>query len=174
MENYMGLALFYLLLWLGIRLYNSKDDFSFLGGDCHEEEDTIDDQIEDLQSLLEKLPDGWDSIVVAVFVVGKVMEESINIFGLLIVSQIASAYYYVQMVCIATAVIAMTYTVIDTYNHYLYVNRMIYDGVTKKSLLRYIGIYRVKLLSDYTDTFIYAVSIMAAIFGIAILIAPSL
>lgn len=174
MENYIGLIVFYLLLWLGIRLYNSKDDFSFLGWDEDETEEEKDDKVAEVQGLLDKLPDGFSSLIVAASVTGHIMVESINIFGLLIVSQLVGVYAYIQMACIAAAVIAIAYTIIDSYNHYLYVNCIIYHDVDVNTLFRYTDIYRVKLLSDYTDTFIYAVSILAAIVGLAVIIFPSL
>ena len=71
--------------------------------------------------------------------------------------------YYAIIVVIILAIID---AVESTCEFYLYFVSMFTKNVSTKIIYRYLDIYRIKLLPEYMDEVLFALSILGAIYGI--------
>lgn len=170
MEYYTGLVLLYFIFWLVVRLYRGAVDFTWWPINSHHE-DTLKEEMEDYVesnrlNVIANVTPEVKSVVISLVTLGIFIFNLINAVGFYLIIQVISMpqlmYYGVSLIMI----LALIDAVESTFEFYLYFVSMFTKDVSVKVVYRYLNIYRAKLLLEYMDEILCALSILGAIYGI--------
>ena len=170
MSYYTGLVLLYFIFWLVVRLYRSSVDFSWWPINSHDE-DTLKEEMEDYVecnrlSVLANVTPEVKSVVIALVTLGIFIFNLINAVGFYLIIQVISMPHLVYYGFIVIMILALIDAVESTYDFYFYFASMLTKNVSTKIIYRYLDIYCIKLLPEYIDEVLCALSILSAIYGI--------
>ena len=144
MSHYTGLVLLYFIFWLVVRLYRGSVDFTWWPINSHDE-DTLKEEMEDYVesnrlSVLANVTPEVKSVVISLVTLGIFIFNLINAVGFYLIIQAINMPYLMYYAIIVVIILAIIY--------------------------RYLDIYRIKLLPEYMDEVLFALSILGAIYGI--------
>ena len=159
MEYYTGLVLLYFIFWLAVRLYRGAVDFTWWPINSHHVESNR------LNVLANVTPE-VKSLVISLVTLGIFIFNLINAVGFYLIIQAISVPYLMYYVIIVVMILAIIDAVENTYDFYFYFASMITKNVPTKTIYRYLDIYSIKLLPEYIDEVLCALSILGAIYGI--------
>lgn len=170
MEHYTGLVLLYFILWLVVRLYRGPVDFTWWPIKS-DDEDAINEDMEDYVesnrlSVLANVTPKVKIIVIALVTLGIFIFNLINAVGFYLIIQAINMPYLMYYAIIIVMILAIIDAVESTYDFYFYFASMLTKNVPTKIIYRYLDIYRIKLLPEYIDEVLCALSILGAIYGI--------
>ena len=170
MSYYTGLVLLYFIFWLVVRLYRGSVDFSWWPINSHDE-DTLKEEMEDYVecnrlSVLANVTPEVKSVVIALVTLGIFIFNLINAVGFYLIIQVISMPHLVYYGFIVIMILALIDAVESTYDFYFYFASMLTKNVSTKIIYRYLDIYCIKLLPEYIDEVLCALSILSAIYGI--------
>ena len=161
MSHYTGLVLLYFIFWLVVRLYRGSVDFSWWPINSHDE-DTLKEEMEDYveSNRLSVLAN------VTLVTLGIFIFNLINAVGFYLIIQVISMPLLMYYGFIVIMILALVDAVESTYDFYFYFASMLTKNVSTKIIYRYLDIYCIKLLPEYIDEVLCALSILGAIYGI--------
>ena len=170
MSYYTGLVLLYFIFWLVVRLYRSSVDFSWWPINIYDK-DSIKEDMEDYVecnrlSVLANVTPEVKSVVISLVTLGIFIFNLINAVGFYLIIQVISMSYLMYYAIIIVMILAIMDAVESTYDFYFYFASMLTKNVPTKIIYRYLDIYRIKLLPEYIDEVLCALSILGAIYGI--------
>ena len=170
MSYYTGLVLLYFIFWLVVRLYRGSVDFSWWPINIYDK-DSIKENMEDYVetnrlSVLANVTPEVKSVVIALVTLGIFIFNLINAVGFYLIIQAISMPYFMYYVIIVIMILAIIDAVESTYDFYFYFASMFTKNVPTKIIYRYFDIYSIKLLPEYIDEVLCALSILSAIYGI--------
>ena len=170
MSYYTGLVLLYFIFWLVVRLYRSSVDFSWWPINIYDK-DSIKEDMEDYVecnrlSVLANVTPEVKSVVIALATLGIFIFNLINAVGFYLIIQVISMPHLVYYGFIVIMILALIDAVESTCEFYLYFVSMFTKNVPVKVIYRYLDVYRIKLLPEYIDEVLCALSILSAIYGI--------
>jgi len=170
MSHYTGLVLLYFIFWLVVRLYRGSVDFSWWPINSHDE-DTLKEEMEDYVesnrlSVLANVTPEVKSVVISLVTLGIFIFNLINAVGFYLIIQAISMPYLMYYAIIVVVILAIIDAVENTYDFYFYFVSMFTKNVPVKVIYRYLDVYRIKLLPEYMDEVLCALSILGAIYGI--------
>ena len=170
MEYYTGLVLLYFIFWLSVRLYRGAVDFTWWPINSHHE-DALKEEMEDYVesnrlNVLANVTPEVKSLVISLVTLGIFILNLINAVGFYLIIQAISVPYLMYYVIIVVMILAIIDAVENTYDFYFYFASMITKNVPTKTIYRYLDIYSIKLLPEYIDEVLCALSILGAIYGI--------
>ena len=170
MSYYTGLVLLYFIFWLVVRLYRSSVDFSWWPINIYDK-DSIKEEMEDYVecnrlSVLANVTPEVKSVVIALVTLGIFIFNLINAVGFYLIIQVISMPHLVYYGFIVIMILAFIDAVESTYDLYFYIASMLTKNVSTKIIYRYLDIYCIKLLPEYIDEVLFALSILSAIYGI--------
>ena len=170
MSYYTGLVLLYFIFWLVVRLYRSPVDFSWWPINIYDK-DSIKEDMEDYVecnrlSVLANVTPEVKSVVIALVTLGIFIFNLINAVGFYLIIQVISMPHLVYYGFIVIMILALIDAVESTYDFYFYFASMLTKNVSTKIIYRYLDIYCIKLLPEYIDEVLCALSILSAIYGI--------
>ena len=170
MSYYTGLVLLYFIFWLVVRLYRSSVDFSWWPINIYDK-DSIKEDMEDYVecnrlSVLANVTPEVKSVVIALVTLGIFIFNLINAVGFYLIIQVISMPHLVYYGFIVIMILALIDAVESTCEFYLYFESIFTKNVPMKIIYRYLDIYRIKLLPEYLDEVLCALSILSAIYGI--------
>ena len=168
MSYYTGLVLLYFIFWLVVRLYGSSVDFSWWPINIYDK-DSIKEDMEDYVecnrlSVLANVTPEVKSVVIALVTLGIFIFNLINAVGFYLIIQVISMPHLVYYGFIVIMILALIDAVESTYDFYF--ASMLTKNVSTKIIYRYLDIYCIKLLPEYIDEVLCALSILSAIYGI--------
>jgi hypothetical protein len=170
MSHYTGLVLLYFIFWLVVRLYRGSVDFSWWPINSHDE-DTLKEEMEDYVesnrlSVLANVTPEVKSVVISLVILCIFIFNLINAVGFYLIIQAISMPYLMYYAIIVVVILAIIDAVENTYDFYFYFVSMFIKNVSVKVIYRYLDVYRIKLLPEYMDEVLCALSILGAIYGI--------
>lgn len=170
MSYYTGLVLLYFIFWLVVRLYRSSVDFSWWPINIYDK-DSIKEDMEDYVecnrlSVLANVTPEVKSVVIELVTLGIFIFNLINAVGFYLIIQVISMPHLVYYGFIVIMILALIDAVESTCEFYLYFESIFTKNVPMKIIYRYLDIYRIKLLPEYLDEVLCALSILSAIYGI--------
>ena len=170
MSHYTGLVLLYFIFWLVVRLYRGSVDFSWWPINSHDE-DTLKEEMEDYVesnrlSVLANVTPEVKSLVISLVTLGIFIFNLINAVGFYLIIQVISMPLLMYYGFIVIMILALVDAVESTYDFYFYFASMLTKNVSTKIIYRYLDIYCIKLLPEYIDEVLCALSILGAIYGI--------
>lgn len=170
MSYYTGLVLLYFIFWLVVRLYRSSVDFSWWPINIYDK-DSIKEDMEDYVesnrlSVLANVISEVKRVVISLVTLGIFIFNLINAVGFYLIIQAINIPYLMYYAIIVVMILAIIDAVESTYDFYFYFASMVTKNVPTKIIYRYLDIYRIKLLSEYIDEVLCALSILSAIYGI--------
>ena len=170
MEHYTGLVLLYFILWLVVRLYRGPVDFTWWPIKS-DDEDAINEDMEDYVEsnrfiVFANVTPKVKSVVIALVTLGIFIFNLINAVGFYLIIQAISMPYFMYYAIIVIMILAIIDAVESTCEFYLYFVSMFTKNVSTKIIYRYLDIYCIKLLPEYIDEVLCALSILSAIYGI--------
>jgi len=170
MSHYTGLVLLYFIFWLVVRLYRGSVDFSWWPINSHDE-DTLKEEMEDYVesnglSVLANVTPEVKSVVISLVILCIFIFNLINAVGFYLIIQAISMPYLMYYAIIVVVILAIIDAVENTYDFYFYFVSMFTKNVSVKVIYRYLDVYRIKLLPEYMDEVLCALSILGAIYGI--------
>ena len=170
MSHYRGLVLLYFIFWLVVRLYRGSVDFSWWPINSHDE-DTLKEEMEDYVesnglSVLANVTPEVKSVVISLVILCIFIFNLINAVGFYLIIQAISMPYLMYYAIIVVVILAIIDAVENTYDFYFYFVSMFTKNVSVKVIYRYLDVYRIKLLPEYMDEVLCALSILGAIYGI--------
>jgi len=170
MSYYTGLVLLYFIFWLVVRLYRSSVDFSWWPINIYDK-DSIKEDMEDYVecnrlSVLANVTPEVKSVVISLVTLGIFIFNLINAVGFYLIIQAISMPYLMYYAIIVVVILAIIDAVENTYDFYFYFVSMFTKNVPVKVIYRYLDVYRIKLLPEYMDEVLCALSILSAIYGI--------
>jgi|GEM_PF-1166657 hypothetical protein len=170
MSHYTGLVLLYFIFWLVVRLYRGSVDFSWWPINSHDE-DTLKEEMEDYVesnrlSVLANVTPEVKSVVISLVTLGIFIFNLINAVGFYLIIQVISMPLLMYYGFIVIMILALVDAVESTYDFYFYFASMLTKNVSTKIIYRYLDIYCIKLLPEYIDEVLCALSILGAIYGI--------
>lgn len=170
MSHYTGLVLLYFIFWLVVRLYRGSVDFSWWPINSHDE-DTLKEEMEDYVesnrlSVLANVTPEVKSVVISLVTLGIIIFNLINAVGFYLIIQVISMPLLMYYGFIVIMILALVDAVESTYDFYFYFASMLTKNVSTKIIYRYLDIYCIKLLPEYIDEVLCALSILGAIYGI--------
>ena len=170
MSYYTGLVLLYFIFWLVVRLYRGSVDFSWWPINIYDK-DSIKENMEDYVetnrlSVLANVTPEVKSVVIALVTLGIFIFNLINAVGFYLIIQAISMPYLMYYAIIVVVILAIIDAVENTYDFYFYFVSMFTKNVSVKVIYRYLDVYRIKLLPEYMDEVLCALSILGAIYGI--------
>ena len=168
MSSYTGLVLLYFIFWLVVRLYRGSVDFSWWPINIYDK-DSIKEDMEDYVecnrlSVLANVTPEVKSVVIALVTLGIFIFNLINAVGFYLIIQVISMPHLVYYGFIVIMILALIDAVESTYDFYF--ASMLTKNVSTKIIYRYLDIYCIKLLPEYIDEVLCALSILSAIYGI--------
>ena len=168
MSYYTGLVLLYFIFWLVVRLYRSSVDFSWWPINIYDK-DSIKEDMEDYVecnrlSVLANVTPEVKSVVIALVTLGIFIFNLINAVGFYLIIQVISMPHLVYYGFIVIMILALIDAVESTYDFYF--ASMLTKNVSTKIIYRYLDIYCIKLLPEYMDEVLCALSILGSIYGI--------
>ena len=170
MKYYAGLVLLYFIFWLAVRLYRGSVDFTWWPINCHDEDshtEEMEDYVESNRfSVLANVTPEVKSVVISLVILGVFMFNLINAVGFYLIIQVISMPQLMYYGVIIMMILALIDAVESTFEFYLYFVSMFTKDVSVKVVYRYLNIYRAKLLPEYMDEILCALSILGAIYGI--------
>ena len=170
MSYYTGLVLLYFIFWLVVRLYRGSVDFSWWPINIYDK-DSIKENMEDYVetnrlSVLANVTPEVKSVVIALVTLGIFIFNLINAVGFYLIIQAISMPYFMYYAIIVVMILAIIDAVESTCEFYLYFVSMFTKNVPVKVIYRYLDVYRIKLLPEYMDEVLCALSILGSIYGI--------
>lgn len=170
MEYYTGLVLLYFIFWLVVRLYRGPVDFTWWSINSHDE-DTLKEEMEDYVesnrlSVLANVTLEVKNVVISLVTLGIFIFNLINAVGFYLIIQAISMPYLMYYAIIVVVILAIIDAVENTYDFYFCFVSMFTKNVPVKVIYRYLDVYRIKLLPEYMDEVLCALSILGAIYGI--------
>ena len=170
MSHYTGLVLLYFIFWLVVRLYRGPVDFTWWPINSHDE-DALKEEIEDYVesnrlSVLANVTPEVKSIVISLVTLGIFIFNIINAVGFYLIIQAISMPYFMYYAIIVVIILAIIDAVESTCEFYLYFVSMFTKNIAVNVIYRYLDVYRIKLLPEYMDEALCALSILGAIYGI--------
>lgn len=117
-------------------------------------------------SVLANVTPEVKSVVISLVILGVFMFNLINAVGFYLIIQIISMPQLMYYGVIVIMILALVDAVESTFDFYLYFVSMFTKDVSLKVVYRYLNIYRAKLLPEYMDEILCALSILGAIYGI--------
>ena len=170
MSHYTGLVLLYFIFWLVVRLYRGSVDFTWWPINSHDE-DTLKEEMEDYVesnrlSVLANVTPEVKRVVISLVTLGIFIFNLINAVGFYLIIQAINMPYLMYYAIIVVIILAIIDAVESTCEFYLYFVSMFTKNVSTKIIYRYLDIYRIKLLPEYMDEVLFALSILGAIYGI--------
>lgn len=170
MSYYTGLVLLYFIFWLVVRLYRGSVDFSWWPINIYDK-DSIKENMEDYVetnrlSVLANVTPEVKSVVIALVTLGIFIFNLINAVGFYLIIQAISMPYFMYYAIIVIMILAIIDAVESTCEFYLYFVSMFTKNVPVKVIYRYLDVYRIKLLPEYMDEVLCALSILGSIYGI--------
>lgn len=170
MKYYAGLVLLYFIFWLAVRLYRGSVDFTWWPINSNDEDSQtkeMEDYVESNRfSVLANVTPEVKSVIISLVILGIFIFNLINAVGFYLIIQVISMpqlmYYGVSLIMI----LALIDAVESTFEFYLYFVSMFTKDASVKVVYRYLNIYRAKLLPEYMDEILCALSILGAIYGI--------
>ena len=170
MEHYTGLVLLYFIFWLVVRLYRGSVDFSWWTINIYDK-DSIKEEMEDYVesnrlSVLANVTPEVKSVVISLVSLGIFIFNLINAVGFYLIIQTISMPIFMYYLLIVIMILAFIDAVESTCEFYLYFASIFTKNVPMKIIYRYLDIYRIKLLPEYMDEVLCALSILSAIYGI--------
>ena len=170
MSHYTGLVLLYFIFWLVVRLYRGPVDFTWWPINSHDE-DTLKEEMEDYVesnrlSVLANVTPEVKSVVISLVILGIFIFNLINAVGFYLIIQAISMPYLMYNAIFVVVILAIIDAVENTYDFYFYFVSMFTKNVSVKVIYRYLDVYRIKLLPEYMDEVLCALSILGAIYGI--------
>lgn len=170
MVYYTGLVFLYCIFWLVVRLYRGPVDFTWWPIKS-DDEDAINEDMEDYVesnrlSVLANVTPEVKSVVIALVTLGIFIFNLINAVGFYLIIQVISMPHLVYYGFIVIMILALIDAVESTYDFYFYFASMLTKNVSTKIIYRYLDIYCIKLLPEYIDEVLCALSILSAIYGI--------
>ena len=170
MSHYTGLVLLYFIFWLVVRLYRGPVDFTWWPINSHDEDD-LKEEMEDYVefnrlSVLANVTPKVKSVVISLVTLGIFIFNLINTVGFYLIIQAISMPYLMYYAIIFVMILAIIDAVENTYDFYFYFVSMFTKNVPVKVIYRYLDVYRIKLLPEYMDEVLCALSILSAIYGI--------
>jgi len=170
MKYYTGLVLLYFIFWLVVRLYRGSVDFTWWPINSHDEDalkEDMEDYVESNRlSVLANVTPKVKSIVIALVTLGIFIFNLINAVGFYLIIQVISMPLLMYYGFIVIMTLALIDAVESTCDFYLYFVSMFTKNVPVKVIYRYLDVYRIKLLPEYMDEVLCALSILSAIYGI--------
>ena len=170
MSYYTGLVLLYFIFWLVVRLYRGSVDFSWWPINIYDK-DSIKENMEDYVetnrlSVLANVTPEVKSVVIALVTLVIFIFNLINAVGFYLIIQVISMPLLMYYGFIVIMILALVDAVESTYDFYFYFASMLTKNVSTKIIYRYLDIYCIKLLPEYIDEVLCALSILSAIYGI--------
>ena len=170
MSHYTGLVLLYFIFWLVVRLYRGSVDFSWWPINIYDK-DSIKEEMEDYVesnrlSVLANVTPEVKSVVISLVTLGIFIFNLINAVGFYLIIQAIHMPYLMYYAIIIVMILAIIDAVESTYDFYFYFASMLTKNVSIKIIYRYLDIYCIKLLPEYIDEVLCALSILSAIYGI--------
>ena len=170
MSYYTGLVLLYFIFWLVVRLYRGPVDFTWWPINSHDEDD-LKEEMEDYVefnrlSVLANVTPKVKSVVISLVTLGIFIFNLINAVGFYLIIQAINMSYLMYYAIIVVMILAIIDAVESTYDFYFYFASMLTKNVSTKIIYRYLDIYCIKLLPEYIDEVLCALSILSAIYGI--------
>lgn len=170
MEYYTGSVLLYFIFWLVVRLYRGSVDFTWWPINSHDE-DTLKEEMEDYVednrlSVFANVTPEVKSVVISLVTLGIFIFNLINAVGFYLIIQAISMPYLMYNVVIVIMILAIIDAVESTCDFYFYFASTFTKNVPIKTIYRYFDIYSIKLLPEYMDEVLCALSILGAIYGI--------
>ena len=158
------------IFWLVVRLYRGSVDFSWWTINIYDK-DSIKEEMEDYVesnrlSVLANVTPEVKSVVISLVTLGIFIFNLINAVGFYLIIQAIHMPYIMYYVIIIVMILAIIDAVESTYDFYFYFSSMVTKNVPTKIIYRYLDIYRIKLLPEYIDEVLCALSILGAIYGI--------
>ena len=170
MSYYTGLVLLYFIFWLVVRLYRGPVDFTWWPINSHDEDDLkeeMEDYVESNRlSVLANVTPEVKSVVISLVTLGIFIFNLINAVGFYLIIQAIHMPYLMYYAIIVVMSLSIIDAVESTYDFYFYFASMVTKNVPTKIIYRYLDIYRIKLLPEYIDEVLCALSILGAIYGI--------
>ena len=170
MEYYTGLVLLYFIFWLVVRLYRGPADFTWWPINSHDEDDLkeeMEDYVESNRlSVLANITPEVKSVVISLVTLGIFIFNLINAVGFYLIIQAINMPYLMYHAIIVVIILAIIDAAESTCEFYLYFVSMFTKNVSTKIIYRYLDIYCIKLLPEYIDEVLCALSILSAIYGI--------
>ena len=115
-------------------------------------------------SVLANVTPEVKSVVIALVTLGIFIFNLINAVGFYLIIQVISMPHLVYYGFIVIMILALIDAVESTYDFYF--ASMLTKNVSTKIIYRYLDIYCIKLLPEYIDEVLCALSILSAIYGI--------
>ena len=170
MEYYTGLVLLYFILWLVVRLYRGPVDFTWWPIKS-DDEDAINEDMEDYVEsnrfiVFANATPEIKRVIISLVSLGIFIFNLINAVGFYLIIQVISMPLLMYYGFIVIMTLVLIDAVESTCEFYLYFVSMFTKNVPVKVIYRYLDIYRIKLLPEYIDEVLYALSILSAIYGI--------
>ena len=169
MSYYTGLVLLYFIFWLVVRLYRGPVDFTWWPINSHDEDDLkeeMEDYVESNRlSVLANVTPEVKSVVISLVTLGIFIFNLINAVGFYLIIQVINMSYLMYYAIIVVMILAIIDAVESTYDFYFYFASMVTKNVPTKIIYRYLDIYRIKLLLEYMDEVLCALSILGQFMG---------
>lgn len=170
MEHYTGLVLLYFILWLVVRLYRGPVDFTWWPIKSNDE-DAINEDMEDYVEsnrfiVFANATPEIKRVIISLVSLGIFIFNLINAVGFYLIIQAISMPYLMYYAIIVVMILAIIDAVENTYDFYFYFVSMFTKNVPVNVIYRYLDIFRIKLLPEYMDEVLCALSILSAIYGI--------
>lgn len=170
MEYYTGLVLLYFMLWLVVRLYRGPVDFTWWPIKS-DDEDTINEDMEDYVEsnrfiVFANATPEIKRVIISLVSLGIFIFNLINAVGFYLIIQTISMPVFMYYLLIVIMILAFIDAVESTCEFYLYFVSMFTKNVPVKVIYRYLDVYRIKLLPEYMDEVLCALSILGSIYGI--------
>lgn len=170
MVYYTGLVFLYCIFWLVVRLYRGPVDFTWWPINSHDEDDLkeeMEDYVESNRlSVLANVTPKVKSVVISLVSLGIFIFNLINAVGFYLIIQTISMPVFMYYLLVVIMILAFIDAVESTCEFYLYFVSMFTKNVPVKVIYRYLDVYRIKLLPEYMDEVLCALSILGSIYGI--------
>lgn len=170
MVYYTGLVFLYCIFWLVVRLYRGPVDFTWWPIKS-DDEDAINEDMEDYVEsnrfivLVNATPE-IKRVIISLVSLGIFIFNLINAVGFYLIIQTISMPIFMYYLLIVIMILAFIDAVESTCEFYLYLASIFTKNVPMKIIYRYLDIYRIKLLPEYMDEVLCALSILGSIYGI--------
>ena len=170
MEHYTGLVLLYFILWLVVRLYRGPVDFTWWPIKS-DDEDAINEDMEDYVEsnrfiVFANATPEIKRVIISLVSLGIFIFNLINAVGFYLIIQVISMPLLMYCGFIVIMTLALIDAVESTCEFYLYFVSMFTKNVPVNVIYRYLDVYRIKLLPEYMDEVLCALSILGSIYGI--------
>lgn len=170
MSSYTGLVLLYFIFWLVVRLYRGSVDFTWWPIKSDDEDainEDMEDYVEDNRfiAFANATPE-IKRVIISLVSLGIFIFNLINAVGFYLIIQTISMPIFMYYLLIVIMILAFIDAVESTCEFYLYFESIFTKNVPMKIIYRYLDIYRIKLLPEYIDEVLCALSILSAIYGI--------